>query len=54
MHRTALFSSTLGTYSPMTELPRERMGDGHPAFYHDGIDYFGPFNVHVHRSTEKR
>jgi hypothetical protein len=38
----------------MADLPRERISNGHPAFLYVGIDYFGPFDVHVRRSTEKR
>jgi hypothetical protein len=38
----------------MADLPRERISNGHPAFFYVGIDYFGPFDVHVRRSTEKR
>ena len=38
----------------MADLPRERIGRGHSTFSHVGLDYFGPFEMRVRRSTEKR
>ena len=43
------------TINPMmTDLPRERLAFKEPPFTNTGVNYFGPFNVAVRRSTEKR
>ncbi|XP_033115740.1 uncharacterized protein LOC117115956 [Anneissia japonica] len=38
----------------MADLPNARLRIGKPAFYSTGVDCFGPMNVKVKRSTEKR
>ena len=38
----------------MADLPKERVCAGKTAFTHIGVDFFGPFYVHVGRRTEKR
>ena len=38
----------------MGELPKERLKPDLPAFYHIGVDCFGPFNVKRGRSQQKR
>lgn len=38
----------------MADLPEERLEYGNPAFYHCGVDYFGPFLVKQGRARAKR
>ena len=38
----------------MSDLPIERLGYKQPPFSNTGVDYFGPFQVPIRRSTEKR
>ena len=38
----------------MSELPTERVSDGHPPFCFAGVDYFGPLFVKQGRSHVKR
>ena len=38
----------------MTDLPKERLTYKSPPSINTGVDYFGPFYVTVHRTTEKR
>ena len=38
----------------MSDLPIERLGFKQPPFSNTGVDYFGPFQVPIRRSTEKR
>ena len=40
--------------SIMSNLPIERLGYKQPPFSNTGVDYFGPFQVPIRRSTEKR
>jgi len=38
----------------MADLPEYRLSAKSGAFYHTGVDYFGPINVKIRRSTVKR
>ena len=38
----------------MSDLPRERLPYQSPPFTNTGVDYFGPFYVTAHRTTEKK
>ena len=38
----------------ISDLPKERLAHQSPPFTNSSVDYFGPFYVTVHRTTEKR